>query len=209
MAQKYAERLCQTVPAGSVALAGFCFGGNLALEVARQMKAMGRDVKDVFLLDAQPGSGSVQKRGRLQGAIERFVKGTADDRQRLATRVARKVQHRLTGLIVGSEISSYIPDLEEILDLKDYPETYRDIARHHWILLQRHSLAEYTGPALLMRSTPEHAVRDAHSSAWSPFVPGIVVETIQGTHEDFLRSAEMMQRVSELISDRLTPLERK
>ncbi|MDA0813694.1 MAG: amino acid adenylation domain-containing protein, partial [Verrucomicrobia bacterium] len=35
MAHKYAERLCQTVPTGSVALAGFCFGGNLALEVAR------------------------------------------------------------------------------------------------------------------------------------------------------------------------------
>ncbi|MCB1099590.1 MAG: AMP-binding protein [Verrucomicrobiae bacterium] len=209
MAQRYAERLCQTAPEGAVALAGFCFGGNLALEVARQMTAMGREVKDVFLLDAQPGNSTEPQSGRLLGAMKRFVKGSADDRQRLAIRVARKARHRLTSLIVGSEVNNYIPDLEEILDLKDYPQTYRDIARHHWILLHKHSLKEYTGAAMLMRSTPQQAAATApQASTWSPFIANLVVETIPGTHEEFLRSQDMMHRVSKLIGDRLTPQER-
>ncbi|MGK0187418.1 MAG: amino acid adenylation domain-containing protein [Verrucomicrobiales bacterium] len=204
MAQRYAERLNETAPDGPVALAGFCFGGNLALEIATRMKAMGRPVEDVFLLDARPGASATPRdRRKVLGAVKRLITGSKADRQRLAERAVRDGTHRLKNLIVGGECRQYIPDLEEILNLKEYPESYREIARHHWLLLHRHSISRYDGITTLLRSTQDNPADFDDSCGWAPYTSSLIVATIQGQHEEFLRSATMMQQVSTVIREHL------
>lgn len=52
MAAHYARVIRETVPAGRVHLAGWSLGGNIAFEVARQLKQRGTDVGVLALLDS-------------------------------------------------------------------------------------------------------------------------------------------------------------
>ena len=209
MAERYAKRLSKIAPEEPVALAGFCFGGNLALEVARKLSHLGRDVVDIFLLDAQPISKTRTDRRRVIDALRRFKTGSGDERRRLAKRVVKMANHRILAIIAGQPSDEYVPDLEEILDLKDYPDTYRDIARHHWTLLQKHTTTKYSGKAIILRSAARQERIGHDISDWTPYVPRIEGASIGGTHEEFLRSAEMMHRVSEIIHERLDPAAEK
>jgi amino acid adenylation domain-containing protein len=52
IASTYIDQLLDQQPTGPYALAGHCFGGVIAFEMARQMKNMGKEVKLLALIDA-------------------------------------------------------------------------------------------------------------------------------------------------------------
>ncbi|MEM7014225.1 MAG: AMP-binding protein, partial [Verrucomicrobiota bacterium] len=70
LATAYVEKLRESVPAGPVFLGGFYFGGRIAMEMARQMKANEDEVNVplVVLLDSHPHGGGGLKRAFGRGA---------------------------------------------------------------------------------------------------------------------------------------------
>ena len=54
MGERYADELCEFLPDGPYLLAGFCFSGVLAYEVAHQLSQRGRPALFVGLIDATP-----------------------------------------------------------------------------------------------------------------------------------------------------------
>jgi acyl transferase domain-containing protein/thioesterase domain-containing protein len=57
MAQRYASRLVEVQPNGPFFLAGYSGGGVIALEMAEELRKLGRDVVSVILLDTVPPRG--------------------------------------------------------------------------------------------------------------------------------------------------------
>ncbi|MFP4846279.1 non-ribosomal peptide synthetase [Winogradskyella sp. PE311] len=51
MAAHYISEILKTNPNGPIALAGYSFGGIVAFEMVRQLKAMGKDVESIILID--------------------------------------------------------------------------------------------------------------------------------------------------------------
>ena len=52
MAANYIEEMLRQNPEGPYSLAGYSLGGLIAYEMARQLKAMGKEVKILALFDA-------------------------------------------------------------------------------------------------------------------------------------------------------------
>jgi acyl-CoA synthetase (AMP-forming)/AMP-acid ligase II/thioesterase domain-containing protein len=52
MARLYVPRLLEAQPAGPFRIGGYCLGGILAWEIARQLEALGRDVEFLVLIDS-------------------------------------------------------------------------------------------------------------------------------------------------------------
>lgn len=53
IAKHYAEELAEALPAGPVVVCGYSYGGDIALELARQLLEAGRDVPLLVLLDSR------------------------------------------------------------------------------------------------------------------------------------------------------------
>jgi thioesterase domain-containing protein len=62
-------------PRGPVRLGGYCVGGIVALEVARQLEAAGRDIEFVVLIDSPSlnGRAGMQALSALLGAVARVL----------------------------------------------------------------------------------------------------------------------------------------
>lgn len=63
MARLYVPRLVKAQPAGPFRIGGYCLGGILAWEIARQLEALGRDVECLVLLDSPSLNGHAALRG--------------------------------------------------------------------------------------------------------------------------------------------------
>jgi len=80
MAAEYIEAIRAVQPAGSYRLAGYCFGGTVALEMARQLRAAGQAVGLLALIETS-GEGSS---GGIRGAVRRIRRRLAHEHETLA-----------------------------------------------------------------------------------------------------------------------------
>ncbi len=66
IAQRYVNDIIKAHPTGPYALAGYSLGGFLAFEIARQLKAMGKEIKFLGVMDTYAGNnyfvGNIAKR---------------------------------------------------------------------------------------------------------------------------------------------------
>jgi thioesterase domain-containing protein/acyl carrier protein len=62
IARLYVPHVLAAQPSGPVRLGGYCVGGIIALEVARQLKAVGRDIEFVVLIDSPSLNGRASMR---------------------------------------------------------------------------------------------------------------------------------------------------
>ncbi len=61
MAARYLEAVQLRQPEGPYYLGGYCFGGNVAYEMARQLRTKGEEVALVALLDTAPANAGYEK----------------------------------------------------------------------------------------------------------------------------------------------------
>lgn len=213
MAAAYAERIIQVHPVGRCSVAGFCFGGNLALEVGRQLRKRGREVTMATLIDATPEGHSPtavppssdnthshsNRVHRMRDMVKRTWQMPPADKKRFLKRRFAAIRWRAAQAIVGDVQSDYIPPLDHIIDLSTYPESYRVIARHHWILLRTHQDTPFDFPLLLVRSCTSEAadawrIHPDPTDGWSRLAEQTVkIVRVEGTHDQFLNRNDMME----------------
>ncbi|MEZ5327320.1 MAG: amino acid adenylation domain-containing protein [Verrucomicrobiales bacterium] len=226
MAAAYAERIDQVHPTGSCSVAGFCFGGNLALEVGRQLHKRGRKVTLAALIDATPeghsptafppanehASSRTEKSRWMKNVIMRMWQMSPPEKKRLLRRRFRAMKWHATQAIIGHIDGNYVPPLDDIIDLSKYPESYRVIARHHWRLLRNHQDTTFDFPLLLIRSCPSEAasawrIHPDPTDGWSRLTEDHVeVVRVEGTHDQFLNRNDMMEASAQAISRHLQTL---
>lgn len=89
LAARYVDDILRTQSAGPYRLAGFCFGGVVAVEVAHQLEELGHTVDVLALFDAEPPSSRRASRPRREAAqlaslVRRDESAAAYVRRRLA-----------------------------------------------------------------------------------------------------------------------------
>ena len=174
-ATRYRDAIRELVPEGPVNLLGFCQGGLLAFETARQLKEDGVDVDDVILVhDAHaPGVeafesffGTLRTQKKISGQRwVPYVLGALRRGSYLRT-VRYFVQARVfrAGSALGLPVGRFIRNIEEvegsIADLKAYEFDY------------------YDGSLKIVRSSLV-AEEDA-AGDWGPYVADLDVALVEG-----------------------------
>src|SRR3954468_7974638 len=159
MAACYAQELRAFQPHGPYYLGGYCFGGNVAYEMARQLRAAGEEVALVALLDSAPANAGYEKVhwwdpayglrfGRnLYYWLSDFADQSAKERRRF---IARKIRSFARKLVRPR--GSCAVDLESVIEVSHFPENELRVWRIHLQALIKHVQQPYPGQVLLLRT---------------------------------------------------------
>ena len=196
LASAHVQSIRSVQPHGPYRLAGFCFGGNVAAEIASQLTDAGETVELLALLEASP-----PRSGNNHGwwmSLKNWVsimKRLPERLRSLARRDAATVLRRLKmkQLAASSKVENLvhrdksIPDLRGVLDLAALDEDSRKRATRHWEALHRHVPRLPKAERLvLIRALDEGWLPRDPNLGWKPPVP-FEIYSVSGRHEEFLR----------------------
>ena len=199
MAAHYVKDMRVVQPRGPYFLGGYCFGGNVAYEMARQLDSQGEKVALLALLNCAPPNSRYMRVRWTPAWCARFFRNlfywadycrqwTAPQRRDFLRwkwgRFKRWLGRPLE--MAPSEVSPV--EAENLIDLSSLPEQQRDIWKAHIRALMKFHPQPYAGRVHLFRS-PGHPL-------WCSFEPdygwgdlarqGVAIKVVQGAHEKIL-----------------------
>lgn len=196
MAEHYVEALVR-FRQGPYRIGGYCFGGNVAYEMACQLHELGHRVEFVGLINASPPNSrydevrwdpvSVAKfLFNLYYWSDSFVKWKPSRRRRFVTWKLRKLRERAArwmGLGARDALESFNP--EDFVDLELSQPHERALLSAHVRNLVHYRNAVFPGRVTLFRTAghPMFCSFD-RSFGWGDYaLGGVDVRMIPGTHE--------------------------
>ncbi len=194
MAEFYVGALLDFQLEGPYYLGGYCFGGNVAYEMARLLRERGRDVGMVALIDSSPSNTGYEKLAwwrpyrfakNLFYWMQDFAALKWGDRRNFFLRkgraLLRKIRQRCTSRGSGEPV-----DLEEVIDLAYFPENELKLWQCHLNALVQHVEKPYDGPVTLLRTRGQPVFCSFEDDfGWRRLVSGAVsVHVIPGSHEN-------------------------
>ncbi|MHB2015944.1 MAG: amino acid adenylation domain-containing protein [Candidatus Xenobia bacterium] len=185
MAASYLREVRRLQPHGPYRLAGFCFGGKVAYEMARQLREQGESVDLLALFEAYaPGYPRRTLLEQIRAAFRRLSS--------LRLREAPQLLYRCLSRRIRQ------PSLGEVMDVSQYPAEYRQAAEAHWKANCRY----FPGPcdvAAVTYRTPEH--RD---TGWEALARrGVHHVVLQARHVEILE-APAVHRIAEDLVGRIS-----
>jgi len=210
LAAAHLESIRRAQPEGPYRLAGFCFGGNLALEVAAQLRDQGQDVALVMLLESLPpgrvGGARQAIEWRALGRVAWRLPGQLNRVRRFDVETAAR-RARMKGRVLadhfgrrGGEVDGPIPNIHSVLDLEPLDAAARERATRHWRALHRHRpRVPEVGRLVLVRAANEGWLPRSPSLGWNRWTDQLIeVFEVPGRHEEFLREGST-DRVCDVI----------
>lgn len=226
IARSYVADLKAQQPEGPYVLGGYCFGGNVAYEMARQLKEQGDEVALVALISCSPPNSHYETTTFSLSPVWmfKFVRNTglwlhsfitrwdATERRnfvRWKWRVLKKRVARLFGLVRGPKP---IADVEQVVDLEAIGDDQRRLWDDHMRLLILHHPKPYDGKLVLFRSA-EHLFFCSFDEkcGWDELANDITVKIVPGDHGRVLEEPFVARVAEELRKtlDETVTLERK
>jgi thioesterase domain-containing protein/acyl carrier protein len=199
MAAYYISLMIKRYPSGPYCIAGYSFGGYVAYEIARQLKAMGREVSKLILFDTSayedPEKLSVLKKIKLELG-KRIVnlsfafKEPQGFYQQKRWSFARKRDFVLIKL-----------------NLKPKPETQKDhgsiikvVAQNNAKILKQFKLNPYEGDLHLFKvKNRSFHVEDTKYYGWAPLVNKVHNIHVSGHHDNIFKKPEIIKEMAEKI----------
>jgi amino acid adenylation domain-containing protein len=154
MATAYLSAILARQPQGPYFLVGYCFGGRVAFEMARQLVAGGREVGLLGLLDSYgpgggPGAMGLPLGRRLLRSVARRVSEETEHLALLGSR--EKLSYTIVKL--GRVPARLGKRVEHALGLASAVDVaFRRVAEAHRQAVRSHRLGVYPGPAVLFRA---------------------------------------------------------
>jgi thioesterase domain-containing protein/acyl carrier protein len=197
MAAQYVEDLIEFQPVGPYLLGGYCFGGNVAYEMARQLKAKGKEIGLLLLINCWPNNSSYTQLqwtpGFLAKAVFNFVlrmrhqirSGSKRPRDYFQWR-AKWASKRLKALFSRNSTDHLLVD--DFVDLSGLLENERELWRAHVQAWLEYKPGPYSGHIVLFR-TRGHPLLCSfdHEMGWGSFAAeGVTVRICPGDHESIL-----------------------
>ena len=201
MAAHYIEALRSIQPVGPYFLGGYCFGGVVAFEMARQLKAKGCKIGLLALLEsapppsvAMPNRWSVafvgQALSNIRLLLEDYSQRTPQEffarLRRKTICLKKKASHLARALSQKRNGKTPAELLDEIVDMSNYPQDYRHFAQVHFEALLKYRPQFYSGRVTLFRTHKPSLFRWNMETLWSKVAADVNVKFIPGTHENFL-----------------------
>jgi amino acid adenylation domain-containing protein len=199
MAAHYIEAMRTVRPVGPYLVGGYCFGGVVAYEVARQLREQGAEVALVALLESALHTGSDQP-SKLSAAfalqlaqsmpvVASELLGAPGEFFQRVRRKALALQRRLSPKRLNKE-SPTTPNarlLDQLVDMSAYPKDYRHFAQVHFEALVHYKPRTYPGKLTLFRTRQQPLFHWNPEVTWRRFgTGGVDVKLIPGTHESIL-----------------------
>jgi len=105
MANLYVKEIRQAQPKGPYAIAGYSFGGFVAVEIARRLAAEGQEVEYLALIDtfAVPG-------GRTSSLVKSFLRLPAPEK---ASYISRKITKKVRRMVKGVALPAAVKAVRE------------------------------------------------------------------------------------------------
>jgi amino acid adenylation domain-containing protein len=193
MAEHYVNELCAFQPSGSVRLGGYCFGGEVAFEMARQLTARGRQIALLALFNAMAPNSSYERVSWnprtflpfIQNAwrwLDYFRQWTPEQRRSLVQRKWRSV----LGACRSTNTETALPHNSAVPSF--YPEFQRRLWDIHLGASSQYSPKPYAGRITLFRTSihPFFSSFDPECG-WGQFAQeGVIVHMMPGAHESIL-----------------------
>lgn len=222
LAAQYVADLRTRQAAGPYRIGGYCFGGIVAYEMARQLEAMGETAGVLALINCSPPNTPydripqpttwrwrmkfVRNVGYWLGCV--VFRWTLAERLEFARWKWRVLRKRFRGG-GGRDVDSLgVTDLDEMVNLDAYSEDQRRLWQTHVNALRRYQPQPYGGRVTLLR-TCGHALRCSFEDhyGWGPLAGGgVTVLVVPGGHGNILDEphVQMVARAleRELIPDR-------
>ncbi len=210
MAKHYVEELRRIQPNGPYRLGGYCFGGNIAYEMACQLEAAGERVCLLALMDAWPANrghdrihwsprSAVKFIGNVGFWIGRWWRWPARTRVRFvvwkAQTAAKKILH-----LLGRETPKQGREVELLVDLKDVSAGERQLWQAHLRALNNFHPRPYRGPVALLRTKgyPFYSSFD-HAHGWRELAgEKVAVHFVPGMHETIMVAPYVTSLAGEL-----------
>lgn len=197
MAKFYIKEIRKFQPEGPYYLGGFCFGGNVAFEMAQQLTAVGEKVGLLVMLESSPPNvnhkqnwSATAAKYSLENIVENvkdFVHVSPDQKLALLKNKSRKLTEKFKKKIAPTQESAPVA-LNQILDLSTYPEGYVTYAETHWEALTHYHPKPYGGEITLFRAKKQGLSNFNHTLSWDALAGDRVnVTVIPGTHESMLQ----------------------
>jgi amino acid adenylation domain-containing protein len=182
MAAAYLTEILAREPTGPYFLLGYCFGGRVAFEMARQLVAGGRTVGLLGLLDSygpggRPGARSSLGRRTLRRAVQRL----SEEAERLAL-LGRREKLAYPARLMGRVQARVGKRFERALGRTPASDAASRVADAHLQAARNHRPEIYPGPAILFRTgrAPTHRFIDP-GFGWGHWVAGgLTVRFIPG-----------------------------
>jgi len=207
MAACYVNELRAFQPHGPYYLGGYCFGGNVAYEMARQLRADGEDAAFVALLDSAPANAGYEKIhwwAPVYGArfarnlyywLADFAEQSPKERREFITRKLRIFARKFT-----RRRDSRSVDLESVIDISHFPESELRLWRIHLQALIQHIQQPYPGDVLLLRTRGQPLLCSLENDfSWRKLARGgVQVTLIPGSHENIFMEPNVRMLAKEL-----------
>jgi aspartate racemase len=199
MAAQYVTDLRAFKPKGPYYLGGYCFGGEVAFEMAQQLRAQGERVELLVLFNAMPPNSPFENPRPAARLIGPFLQNTwrwlcyffhwpAAARQSFLQRKLRTLKKCCIRLFWPADGTSRSAEAAEQVDLSPYAEVQRRLWDAHLRASSHYHPQSYPGHALVFRTRiyPFFCTFDP-TFGWSDFVKGkLTLKIVPGAHESIL-----------------------
>ncbi|HVV72550.1 MAG TPA: alpha/beta fold hydrolase, partial [Verrucomicrobiae bacterium] len=197
MAAGYLDVVRELQPHGPYFLGGYCFGGNVAYEMARQFEAQGEKVALVALLDSAPANAGYESvpwwrpsfawRFGLNACawLKDFAALSSADRRGFVGRKLRAIGRKLKRRWKGNTGAPTV-DIEEVIDPRHFPERELRLWQIHLQELVEHVEGAFSGSVVLLRTRGQPLFCSLEPDfCWGRLARGgVTVRLIPGSHEN-------------------------
>ncbi len=198
MAAQYIADVREFQPKGPYHLGGYCFGGNVAYEMARQLHAAGETVALLAVMNAAPPNSSYGRLRWTPGGVIKFLvnfsylaarslKWGAQQRKEFVLWKAALSRRRVMRFLKISHAAAKQIDVDDIVDLSTFPQDQRKLWETHIRALIGYFPQPYPGKITLFRSRghPLFSSFDAQFG-WGDLAGEVEVQAVPGAHESIL-----------------------
>jgi amino acid adenylation domain-containing protein/FkbH-like protein len=198
MARFYLQELRALQPHGPYFLGGYCFGGNVAYEMARQLRSQGERVEQLLLIDASPSNAGYERLLWWRPAFHyRFARNAyywikdfvtllePGEQRRYIVRKARVVWRKLAAKLRRRHNPGNV-DLDEVIDVNHFPDSELKFWQIHLNALVAHVERPYKGSVTLLRTRGQPILCSFEEDfCWGKIAHGgVTVKHIPGSHEN-------------------------
>ncbi len=190
MADHYVREIRKIQPRGPYAVAGFSFGGQVAFEMAQQIRAGGEPVELLALLDAP-----MHRRYLPRTVVVRF-------RVRRVGHAVRRLMTRRGGQLLPQPLSAFRDWRKNRRDsqavafimasaLPPLPPHRRAVCDAHLRAVHCYEPRRYNGPVLFIQAATHSPHWADPVPAWRKWCPRLELQRIPGDHHSILQPPEV------------------
>jgi thioesterase domain-containing protein len=211
VAAQYVQELRRFQPKGPYALGGYCFGGNVAFEMARLLDQQGQQVSLLALINSSTHNSSYNHVSWTPLYLYKFLRNLGHyahgfmqwgpvNQWRFLRWKTRGAKKKLTHWLWPATVRSTGLNVDELVDLSAVPNDQRCLWESHVRALNDYKHGLYSGKVLLLR-TRGHPLNCSYDRqcGWGEFaLGGVAVSVISGLHDSLLEEPHVRMMAREL-----------